>query len=114
MRNMVLNAQNRRMRQRHEFTNAAIITSKGISQLIDISSGGIAFKCRCEQSLSKRWDVDIVDSTGIHLREFPVEKVWESVEEKKGYGSIFTMTVGAKFKNLSPEQLLALYQLIYR
>ena len=111
---MILSAQNRRIRQRHEFTNAAIITPEGISQLIDISSGGISFRCRCEQFLPKRWDIDIVDSSGIHLQEFSVEKVWESVQDKKGYGSIFTTTVGAKFKNLSPKQLLALYQLIYR
>lgn len=111
---MALNAQNRRRRQRHEFTNAAIITLKGISQLIDISSGGISFRCRKEQCFSKRWDVDIVDSSGIHLYELPVEKVWESVEEKKKYVSIFTTTVGVKFKRLSPKQLSALYRFIYR
>ena len=109
-----MNVQNRRKQQRHEFTNTVIITPDGVSQVIDISSGGVSFRCRCEQRLSARWKVDIVGKTGIHLQEFPVEKVWESVEDKKGYAPIFTTTVGVKFKNLSPKQLSVLYQLLYR
>lgn len=112
--NMALNAQNRRKWQRHKFTDTAIITPKGISQLINISSGGISFRCRGEQCLSKRWQVDIVDSSGIHLHVFPVEKVWESVEDKKGYSPIFTTTVGVKFKRLSLRQLSALYHFLCR
>jgi len=110
---MALNAQNRRKQQRFEFTNTAIVTPNGVSQLIDISSGGVSFRCRREQWLSERWKVDIVGRTGIHLQEFPVEKVWELVEDKKGYAPIFTTTMGVKFKSLSPKQLSALYQLLY-
>jgi len=112
---MALNVQNRRKQQRQELPDAVTICSDGVSQVIDISSGGMSFRCRCEQCLSKRWEVDIVDSiTGVHLQEFPVEKVWESVEDKKGYTPIFSTTVGVKFKSLSLKQLSALYQLIYR
>lgn len=112
---MALNVQNRRKQQRHEFSDAVTICSDGISQIIDISSGGMSFRCRCEQCLSKRCEVDIVDSTtGVHLQEFPVEKVWESVENGKGYAPIYSTTVGVKFKSLSRKQLSALYQLIYR
>ena len=112
---MALNVQNRRKQQRHKLPDAVTICSDGVSQVIDISEGGISFRCRCEQCLSKRWDVDIVDSTtGAHLQEFPVEKVWESVEDKKDYAPIYSTTVGVKFKSLSLKQLSALYQLIYR
>ena len=112
---MTLNVQNRRKQQRHKLTDAVTICSDGISQVIDISSGGMSFRCRCEQCLSKRWEIDIVDSTtGVHLQEFPVEKVWESVEDKKDYAPIFSTMVGVKFKSLSHEQLSALHQLIYR
>jgi hypothetical protein len=112
---MTLNAQNRRKWQRHDFPDIVTICSDGVSQVIDINSGGMSFKCRCEQCLSKRWEVDIIDSTtGVHLQEFPVEKVWELVEDQKGYASVFSTTVGVKFKSLSLKQLSTLYQLIHR
>jgi len=110
---MPLNIQNRRIQQRHKFTDAVTICPEGIGQVIDVSSGGISFKCRCEQCLFKSWHVDIVDSkTGIHLKEFSVEKVWESVN-KKGYASIFATTVGVKFQSLRLKQQLALDELVY-
>lgn len=110
-----MNVQNRRKQQRHELADTVTICPQGVSQVVDISSGGISFKCRCKQCFEKRWVVDIVDSnTGIHLQEFPVEKVWESVEDKKKYTPILTTTVGVKFKSLSFQQRLALYELIYR
>ncbi len=111
---MTLSIQNRRKQQRHQFTDTVTICPNGVSQVIDISSGGISFRCRCEHCLSKRWKIDIVDTTGIHLQEFPVEKIWESVEDQKRYGSIYTVTVGVKFNGLSPKQYSALYQLIFR
>jgi len=112
---MTLSIQNRRKQQRHHFTDTVTICPHGVSQVIDISSGGVSFRCRCEQCLPKKtWKIDIVDTTGIHLQEFPVEKVWESVEDQKRYGSIYTVTVGVKFKSLSPEQHSALYELIFR
>ncbi len=111
---MTLSIQNRRKQQRHHFTDTVTICPHGVSQVIDISSGGVSFRCRCEQCLPKKtWKIDIVDTTGIHLQEFPVEKVWESVEDKKKYTPILTTTVGVKFKSLSFQQRLALYELIY-
>lgn len=110
---MNLNVQNRRKQLRHEFPDAVTICPKGISQVIDISSGGISLRCRCEQCLAKRWSVDIIDSNGIHLQEFPVEKVWESTGDQERYPSIFSTRVGVKFKRLSPKQQSALFQFIY-
>jgi len=110
---MELSTQDRRKEQRYHLTTAVSICQKGVSQVIDISSGGIAFRCRCEQCLLKKWQVDIVDSMGTHLQELPVEKVWESVGDKKDYASVFTTTVGVKFQHLSAAQQLALDELIY-
>ena len=112
---MALNVQNRRKQQRHECPDAVTICPEGIGQVINVSSRGISFKCRCEQCLFKSWHVDIIDSkTGIHLKEFSVEKVWESVEDKKRYASIFATKVGVKFKNLPLKQQLALDELVHR
>jgi hypothetical protein len=110
---MGLNLQNRRKQERHHFTNAVTICPEGINQVIDISSGGISFKCRCERCLLTKWKVDIIDTGGLHLYEFPVEKVWGSVEDKQRLADIFKTTVGVKFKSLSPEQASALYQFIH-
>ena len=110
---MDLNVQNRRKQQRHEFPDAVTICPEGISQVIDISSGGISLRCRCEQCLTERWLVDIVDSKRTDVLDFPVEKVWESAGDQKRYPSIFSTRVGVKFKRLSPKQQSALFQLIY-
>lgn len=110
-----MNVQNRRKQQRHEFPDVVTICPEGVSHVINISSGGISFKCRCEQCPLKRWDVDIVDSkTGIHLQGFPVERIWESAEDNKKYTSILATTVGVKFKSLPLKQQLALDKLIYK
>ncbi|OEU54444.1 MAG: hypothetical protein BA862_06125 [Desulfobulbaceae bacterium S3730MH12] len=111
---MTLNIQDRRKHQRHEFNDVVTIGAKGISQVIDISSGGISFRCRNEQNIPKKWLIDIVDSTGIHLEEFPVERIWKSAEDKKKHTCKYITTVGLKFKRLSLEQRVALYELIYR
>ena len=112
---MALNVQNRRKQQRHEFPDVVTICVKGVSHVININSGGISFRCRCKQCLLKKWDVDIVDSkTGIHLQGFPVEKIWESAENKKNYTPILVTTVGVKFKSLSFKQQLAIDELIYK
>jgi hypothetical protein len=110
---MALNIQNRRKQERHQYTEAVTLCPEGLSQVIDICSGGISFKCCCERCLITKWKVDIVDSCGIHLQELPVEKVWESVEDKKNDDYIYKTAVGVKFKDLSPEQASALYQLIH-
>lgn len=104
--------QNRRRQQRYRFTEAVAICPVGISQVVDISSGGISVKCRCEKCLSKRWKIDILATTGIHLKDFSVEKVWESFENKRTYTPKFTTKLGVKFNSLSPKQRLALHHLI--
>ena len=111
---MTLSIQNRRKQQRHHFTDTVTICPHGVSQVIDISSGGISFRCRNEQNIPKKWLIDIVDSTGIHLEEFPVERIWKSAEDKKRHTCKYITTVGLKFKRLSLEQRLALYELLYR
>ena len=110
---MALIIRNRRKQKRHQVTDTVTICPEGIGQVIDISSGGISFKCHCERCLSTKWKTDIIDSNGIHLQEFPVEKVWESVEDKPKDAGIFKTAVGVKFKSLSPEQASALYQFIH-
>lgn len=112
---MTLQDQNRRIQQRREFPDAITICSEGISQVVDISSGGISFMCCCEVCFPERWELDIVNSAGSHLREVLVEKVWEEpVKENGGNGppSIYTRKVGVKFKHLSIKQQSALYELI--
>jgi hypothetical protein len=119
---MTLQIQDRRIQQRREFLDAITICSyaiticsEGISQVVDISSGGISFKCCCEVGFPERWELDIVDSAGSHLRDVLVEKVWEeSIKDNNGNGhpSIYKRKVGVKFKHLSIKQQSALYELI--
>jgi len=110
---MVLDLQNRRKQQRRKFTAAVTIYPQGVGQVIDVSAGGVAFRCYHEQYLLEGGTVDIIDAGGSHLAELPVKKVWESAGEQKSGDSISVTTVGVKFVGLSPEQQVALYELLY-
>ena len=103
---MALDLPNRRKQKRRKFTTAVTIYPQGVGRVIDVSSGGIAFRCFHEQCLSEGWRVDIIDAGGCHLAELPVKKIWESTEDQKSGDSICITTVGVKFTGLSSEQKL--------
>lgn len=90
--------------QRYEIDNVVVVTPEGVCQLDDISQGGLSFKCLYLQNLPETYQIDILSTSGTHLENLSIEKVWESREKKTKLGDIFTQRVGARFKALSSEQ----------
>jgi len=110
---VALNLKNRRKQKRRKFTTAVTIYPQGVGRVVDVSPGGIAFKCFHEQSLPKGWTVDIIDAGGCHLAELPVRKIWQSTGGQKSDDAMNITTVGVKFTGLSLEQRMALYEFLY-
>ncbi|MBE0582208.1 MAG: PilZ domain-containing protein [Desulfofustis sp.] len=88
-----------------------VVTPEGVCQLGDISQGGISFKCLYLQTLPETYQIDILNTSGTHLENLSIEKVWESREKKVNITDIFAQRVGARFKELSLEQESKLCQL---
>ncbi|MGW8193870.1 MAG: hypothetical protein ACWGOX_06350 [Desulforhopalus sp.] len=79
---------------------------------MNISLGGFSFRCLCSLCLRESWIVDIIHSSGAHLQDIAIEKIWQREDNNARYASIYTRTIGVKFKALSPEQLLAIGQFL--
>jgi hypothetical protein len=106
---MVPDAIERRQQQRHrprEFI--AVHYTEGVGEVMDISSGGMSFKCPVYQKLPQSLTVDIIDRSGNHLADCPVEKVWVC----PGGTSFFSMGVGVRFAGLSESRREELERLI--
>lgn len=93
-----------RLHQRYEIDDVVVVTPQGVCQLGDISEGGISFKCLYLQELPEAYTIDLLNTSGIHLQNLPVEKVWESPDKKQGSGTTFALRVGARFTSLSHNQ----------
>ena len=90
----------RRKHTRYVIENAVAVDSEGVFQIVDISKGGLSFKCPPHTSISDTWVADIINSVmpieGVH-----VKKVWVSIYENERFNQPFLMMVGAKFGKLN-------------
>jgi hypothetical protein len=93
-----------RHHKRYELEDVVVVTPEGVCQLNDISEGGLSFKCLYLQNLPDTWTIDLLNTSGTHLHNIEVEKVWESLDSQKTFTNIFALKVGARFKKLSLEQ----------
>ncbi len=82
--------------------------------MLDLSPGGVSFGCIKDRSIPEIWTLDIIDNTGVHLLDIPVETVWAGKNKNLKKSSIYETVVGAKFdcSKLSPEQKSALNHLL--
>ena len=102
-----------RSQQRFEIPEAFVVAPEGIGQLINISTGGLAFKRLNGPDLPARWELDIViPANGFHLEQLPVELVWKKVNDHPSFLSIATELVGVKLGKLDRSQKLTLQSLL--
>lgn len=103
--------EERRKYIRYEIGNAVTINSEGVYQIVDISEGGIRFKCPPHTAISETWITDIINSV-ITLEGVPVRKMWVSIYQNGDYNLPSLTLVGAKFGKLRKEEKLKLVHLI--
>ena len=111
---MAIVSPDQRKHRRISISSAVAITPTGACQVFYISSGGLSFRCLDTQSLPDELTVDVLDSSGFHLENCAVQKIWEEQENGSQYRSIFAQGVGVKFKKLTEDQQQALNQLLER
>lgn len=101
-----------RRHPRYEIEDVVVVTSEGVCQLGDISEGGLSFKCLYLQDIPDSCTIDLLNTSGTHLHKLEVDKVWEKKRDTEGFAELFSHTVGARFKDLTPEQEVILRHLL--
>lgn len=98
---------------RYEVEDVVVVTAEGVCQLGDLSEGGLSFKCLYLQNLPDTCTIDLLNTSGMHLHNVEVHKVWEVKNSQHDLTDLFSLTVGVKFKDLTPEQEAVLRLMIF-
>ena len=102
-----------RRQQRFTIPEAFIVAPEGVGQLINISTGGLAFKRLNGPDLPPKWDLDIViPANDFHLEQLPVELVWKKINDQPSFLSVSTEIIGVKLGDLSRSQNKILQNLL--
>ncbi|MCF8055882.1 MAG: PilZ domain-containing protein [Desulfocapsa sp.] len=103
-----------RRQQRFEIPEAFVVAPEGVGQLINISTGGLAFKRLNGPELPAKWDLDIViPPNDFHLEQLPVELIWKKINDQPSFLSISTEIIGVKMGDLDRSQKKILQNLLF-
>jgi len=100
-----INIPEQRKSKRFKIPDAIVITPDNVCQLVNISTGGLSFKCFLEVDLPAKCTVDImVAGSDFHIEQLPVELIWKTLDDHSSYLSIPEEKVGVKFGHLDQSQ----------
>lgn len=88
-----------RKHDRFKLTNTFVVNKEGVCRVFDLSRGGISFGCTNERTIPEKWQIDIIDDTGVHLTNLSMKTVWTAKNEDLNTASIYQIVVGAEFDN---------------
>ena len=109
------NHNNFRKYSRHKIVNTFIVKYQGVGvcKVIDISEGGVAFGCTTDRKIPDTLTVDIIDDSGLHILDYPIQVVWAEKNIDLKTPIIYKVIVGARFiGDLSSQQKSCLEQII--
>lgn len=93
---------------------AFLVNPQGIHQILDISTGGLSFKCAVDEEFPRQWLVDvIVAGTLIYIKQLPVRFVRECDDNQATFISAPTKNVGVKFGDLDEDSISSLLEVLY-
>jgi hypothetical protein len=94
--------QERRAFSRFSAPEEAIVVDGGnIFRLLDVSKGGLSFRCLQEETLPKKLSVTIFYSDfSFRLKNVPIELRWEKADEFPSFTASPTKEVGLRFYGL--------------
>ena len=105
--------QETRKYRRHKLANTFVVNQESICQVLDVSTEGVSFGCTKLRNFSETLTVDIINNSGIHIWDLPLETVWAEKNDAYPTFSIHAVKMGARFhKDLSNEQISSLNQLM--
>jgi hypothetical protein len=91
-----------------------LVNPSGIHQILDISTGGLSFRCNANESFPIEWTVDIlVAETQIYIKKVPVRHVREYDENLITFISPPTKNVGVMFGDLEEQAISQLLEVLY-
>lgn len=96
-----MNNVDQRKGERFKIKGGIALTPNGVCQVINISKGGLSFKCFQEVAFPHEWTMDIYDETDLNLQELKVKKVWEKTLSVQGVRTGSQVEVGVAFNNPS-------------
>ncbi len=109
------NLPEKRKYHRFNIPDAVVVTPENVCQLVNISCGGLLFKCFHAVELPLKWTLDIiVAGSNFHLKDLPVQLVWQKSDTPPGSQAIPSENVAVKFEGLAQDQASKLDSLISR
>ena len=91
-----------------------LVNPSGIHQILDISTGGLSFRCSANEAFPTEWAVDIlVAETQIYIKKVPVRHVREYDENLITFISPPTKNVGVKFGDLDDQAISLILEVLY-
>ena len=94
-----------RKHKRFEAPKAIAVNPGNVCRVIDISTGGLSFKCFLTIDFPTKWSLDIIIAgSNFQLTQFPVELVWKTPDDHSSFHLIPAGIVGVKFDDLHQSQ----------
>ncbi len=94
----------RREHERLKAPEESILVSASrqeVFRLLDISEGGLSFRCLQSETLSSTWSANIfIGPASVHLKNISLQLIWEKPDNMPSFLSMPTKEVGVKFDTL--------------
>ena len=98
--------------ERFHIAHLLAVTKWGTGQIFEINHRGLSFGCLYPHTFEEKWNMDILDARGAHVRDLQVEKVWESRSGDQELLSRFELIVGVAFVKPTYKQILEINELL--
>ena len=80
---------------------AIVVVDGNIFRLLDVSKGGLSFRCLQKEDIPKKLSATIFYSDfSFRLKNVPMERMWEKADEFPSFTSSPTKEVGVRFNGL--------------
>lgn len=98
--------------ERFHIAHLLAVTKWGTGQIFEINHRGLSFGCLYPHTFEEKWNMDILDARGAHVRDLQVEKVWESRSGDQELLNRFELIVGVAFVKPTYKQILEINELL--
>ncbi len=80
---------------------AFLVDDNSVFRILDISSGGLCFRCLERDSFPKSWSAAIfIGPLAVHIQDLDLQVVWEKSDHKPSFLAMPTKEVGVTFRKL--------------
>ena len=91
--------------KRFEAAKAIAVNPGNVCRIIDISTGGLSFKCFLTIDFPTKWSLDlIIAGSNFQLTQLPVELVWKTPTIQSSFLIMSAGNAGVKFDDLHQSQ----------